>query len=619
MRAKLFALVFVGLFTAIPSVSAQSEKVLALGEYDFHHYYDYEELTRYLRDINEAFPNLTELSTLVTSEMGRDVWLLTINNPETGKAENKPGIYINQIHAGEVIAAMSNLYTIWYLLDNYGKNDYVTSIVDRNVWYFIPRLDVDGADAYLKQAPAGEDPDPTDSDGDFLFDEDPAEDIDGDGLIVQMRQEDPLGEWRLSEVDPRILIRRSPDDMDGTFYTLYSEGIDNDDDGRINEDPFATGFVSNRNYPFNWKTEAEQGGGKSFPMQEDVIYAEVSFLYAHPNVAVYIQSHCCGRVILRPPTTAVDAEFPFTQDLELYQIAAARALDLSGWNLATSVYEWNWPRGVPNTKRNQVYRGRDGNLENLPDVLQPEESLEDEPGSDRAAGFYSATGENEYLGDRGYYAWGSSLETAYNMYGIFAFADEHWAQPDYDKDGEISDLERLKWNDEEMGGAAFVDWHAFDHPTLGPVEIGGFVRHKMSPPEGARIQEECEMGNAYKIYLADLTPRLGIKSEVEDKGEGVYEVTLAVENKGFLPTALQQAQGVGITPKLALVLQVEPDDNLEVLFGDEKVALAHLEGNSESEDLTYIVRKRDLAAEASLSVTVAAPRAGQASSEIAIR
>ena len=619
MRGKMFVLVFIGFLLTISSAPAQDDKVLALEKYDFYHYYDYEELTSYLRDMNDAFPNLTELSTLATTDMGRSVWLLTINNPETGRAEDKPGLYIDQIHAGEVIAGMSNLYTIWYLLDNYGKDDYVTSIVDRNVWYMVPRLDMDGAEAYLKHRPAGEDPDPQDSDGDFLFDEDPTEDIDGDGFIVQMRQEDPLGEWKLSEVDPRAMVRRAPDDLDGTFYKLYAEGIDNDDDGSLNEDPFATGFLSNRNYPFNWKTEAGQGGGKSFPMQEGVTYAEVQFLYAHPNIAVYVQSHCCGRVILRPPTTGVDTEFPFTEDLQLYQIAAARALDRSGWDLATSVYEWNWPRGAPNTKRNQVYRGKDGELKNLPEVLQPEERIETEPGSGETPGFYSASGENEYQSDRGYFAWGSSLETAYNMYGIFAFADEHWAQPDYNKDGEISDLERLRWSDEEMGGAAFVDWHAFDHPTLGRVEIGGFVRHKMSPPEGELIQKECEMGNAYKIYLANLTPRLSIKSEIEDKGEGVYEVVLSVENAGFLPTALQQAQSVGISPKLALVLDVEPDDNLEILFGEEKLALAHIDGNSESAELTYIVRKKNPSDEASLRVTVAAPRAGKDTREIAIR
>jgi hypothetical protein len=62
-----------------------------------------------------------------------------------------------------------------------------------------------------------------------------------------------------------------------------------------------------------------------------------------------------------------------------------------------------------------------------------------------------------------------------------------------------------------------------------------------------------------------------------------------------------------------------PDDNLEILFGDEKMALPHIDGNSESEELTYIVRKKNPSEQALLEVTVAAPRAGRETREIAIR
>jgi murein tripeptide amidase MpaA len=470
MRGKIVFMVAIGLILAFSTAHGGADKVTALGKYDFYHYYEYEELTNYLKDINKTYPELTELSSFAKSGMGRDVWLLTINNPKTGKAEDKPGIFINQIHAGEVIAAQSNLYTIWYLLENYGKDDYITSIVDRNVWYMVPRLDVDGAEASLTGKPAGEDPDPVDDDKDFLFDEDPPEDIDKDGHIVQMRQKDPMGEWKVSEKDPRLLIRKAPDEVGGTYYKTYTEGIDNDGDGKINEDSFARGFLSNRNYPGNWKPDSVQRGGKRYPMQEGVTLAEVAFVDANPNIAIYVQSHCCGRVILRPPTTARDTEFAHRGDLRLYQVAAARALEHSGWQLATSVFEWRYPPGTPDKKRTQVYRDKDGKLKNLPDGMGPEEEED--------SSFYRWTGEDEYLGDRGYFAWGSSLETMYNIFGVFSFADEHWRQPDYDGDGEISNSERFKWNDEEMGGTRFVDWHAFDHPTLGEVEIGGWIRAK---------------------------------------------------------------------------------------------------------------------------------------------
>ncbi|NNM06881.1 MAG: hypothetical protein HKO65_17425, partial [Gemmatimonadetes bacterium] len=570
---SVFAL---GFLLVIPSLRGQ-EKASALGTYDFYHYYEYQELTSFLRDMHEAYPELTTLESMAETDMGRQVWLLTINNPATGPEADKPGIFINQIHAGEVIASTSNLYSIWYLLEHYGRDELITGLVDNNVWYWVPRLDMDGAEAYLTGQPAGEDPNATDNDGDFAFDEDPPEDVDGDGHIVQMRKVDPDGDWKLSASDPRIMVRKAPDEMNGTFYTLYTEGLDNDGDGEINEDGFSTGFLSNRNYPGNWRPDAVQGGGKMYPMQEGVTLAEVKFVASHPNIAIYIQSHCCGRVILRPPTTATDREFPQTRDLELFRVAAARALDRSGWNLATSVFEWRYPPGTPDRKASQVYRDKDGKLRNAPAGMFEEDEEED-------TGLYGFQNEwKDYQGDRGYYAWGSSLETMYNMFGIFAFADEHWAHPDYDGNGTISERERLRWNDEEMDGAMYVDWHAFDHPTLGGVEIGGWIRTKNSPPEGPLVQAESEMGNAYKIYMGGLTPRLEVEGDVSPTNPeaGIYQVDITVRNTGFLPTALQQARAMDVVDDV--LLEVAADSNLEILFGETKTGIGHIDGRSETD------------------------------------
>src|SRR5210317_10746 len=94
----------------------------ALGRYDFRHYYDYNELTAFMTDIHEAYPELTTLTSLATTPMGREVWMLIVNNPETGAPEEKPGFFANQIHSSEVIAAASGQYTIWYLLSRYGED-----------------------------------------------------------------------------------------------------------------------------------------------------------------------------------------------------------------------------------------------------------------------------------------------------------------------------------------------------------------------------------------------------------------------------------------------------------------------------------------------------------------
>jgi hypothetical protein len=610
-KIKAFVM-FVALLTSVFAFSGpeKTQKVVALGKYDFYHYFTYDKLTNYLQDIHLAYPHLTELSSMCKSQMGRDVWMFIINNPDTGEPEEKPGFFLNQIHSSEVIASMSCNYTIWYLLTNYGKDDEITQIVDSVVWYIVPRLDVDGAEAYLTGKPAGEDPNPVDSDGDFLFDEDPPEDLDGDGYIVQMRQKDPKGEMKISEKDPRRMVRKAKDETGGTYYKIYSEGIDNDEDGKINEDSFSMRFLSNRNYPGNWKPQTIQRGGGKYPMEESVTRAEVDFIADHPNIAIYVQHHCCGRVILRPPTTASDKDFKYKRDLELYKVASARCLEHSGWDLATSVYDWNYPPGTPNKKSSQIYRDKEGKLKNIPEAIDTDRRF-----SEPAFEFGM---ESEDCGcDSGYFAWGSSLETTYNLFGIFSLGDEHWNEPDYDKDGRVTTEERFKWNDEEMDGRLFVDWHPYEHPSLGPVEIGGRIRRKTSPPEGELIQKECEMGNKFVIYLAGLVPDIDVgEYEVTDKKGGIYQLDIAVINTGFLPTATEQARALRIDEPV--LLEVLPDDNLEIIYGETKTKLGQIEGYSESPKTTFILRVKDPAQRAVLEVHVSSQKAGRVKKDIII-
>ena len=441
-----------------------------------------------------------------------------------------------------------------------------------------------------------------DSDGDFLFDEDPPEDLDGDGYIVQMRQKDPKGDMKISENDPRHMVRKAKDETGGIYYKIYSEGIDNDEDGEINEDSFSMRFLSNRNYPGNWRPQAIQRGGGKYPMEESVTRAEVDFIADHPNIAIYVQHHCCGRVILRPPTTASDTDFKYKSDLELYKVASARCLEHTGWDLATSVYDWNYPPDTPNKKSTQIYRDKEGKLKNIPEAIDTDRRFS-EP--DLEFGMESEDGG----GDSGYFAWGSSLETTYNLFGIFSLGDEHWDAPDFDKDGRVTTEERFKWNDEQMDGRLFVDWHPYEHPSLGPVEIGGWIRRKTSPPEGELIQNECEMGNNFVIYLAGLVPNIDVgEFEVSDKKGGIYQLDIAVKNTGFLPTATEQAQALGIDEPI--LLEVLPDGNLEIIYGEAKTKLGHIDGYSESPKTTFILRVKDPTQKAVLGVQVSSQKGG---------
>ncbi|MFC1564239.1 hypothetical protein ACFL6G_04840, partial [candidate division KSB1 bacterium] len=219
---------------------------------------------------------------------------------------------------------------------------------------------------------------------------------------------------------------------------------------------------------------------------------------------------------------------------------------------------------------------------------------------------------------RGYFAWGSSLETTYDIFGIFSMATEHWASPDYDKNGSVSEEERFRWNDEEMDGKVFVNWHSYDHPTLGEVEIGGWPRTKTSPPEGELIQRECEMGNDFIIYLAEQRPKIDFGDiEITDKEDGIFQLDISVRNTGFLPTETEQAYKLNVLDPTLLV--VEPGDNVEIIYGEDKVKLGKIDGFSESEKLTYIIRVKRGTRNPVLNVFVTSQRAGKVSKEIILK
>jgi hypothetical protein len=105
--------------------------------------------------------------------------------------------------------------------------------------------------------------------------------------------------------------------------------------------------------------------------------------------------------------------------------------------------------------------------------------------------------------------------------------------------------------------------------------------------------------------------------EITDKEGGIYQVDIKVKNAGFLPTATQQA--VELKAVEPVLLTVVPNENVEILLGEDKAKLGQINGYSESETATYIVRIKDPSQKAALKVSAESQRAGKDSREILIR
>ncbi len=137
-------------------------------------------------------------------------------------------------HAGEVTGGEAGLHLVHVLATKYGSDALVTEALDHFSYYVIPRVNPDGAETYLTGT-TPKNPNPRDNDGDGRFDEDPPEDVNGDGIISYMRIRDPNGPLCTHPEDPRLMVARKGGEP-GQWRMIGREGRDNDGDGQVNED-----------------------------------------------------------------------------------------------------------------------------------------------------------------------------------------------------------------------------------------------------------------------------------------------------------------------------------------------------------------------------------------------
>ena len=313
---------------------------------NFARYLRPHEMEEVLRGLVREYPTLAALEQVGASMEGRPLWALTVTNRETGDALDKPGVYVDgNHHAGEVTSEMVCLYTIWHLLTGYGEDDERTALLDRYTFYFRPIVAPDGVEFYLttpytlRSSPR---PYPHAEPAPWLH----PEDIDGDGVIAQMRIADPAGEWRASDHDPRLLVRRREDEQGGTYYRLYTEGIIAHDpaDGPLDRTtivnaPPRWGLDFNRSYPHNWQPEHRQSGAGPYPLYPPETRAGVEFTLAHPNIGAIVNYHTAGGFCFVLPSSRSLGEYPHHDLTGDYRVLSRKFAELTGQPLFQSYTE----------------------------------------------------------------------------------------------------------------------------------------------------------------------------------------------------------------------------------------------------------------------------------------
>jgi hypothetical protein len=236
---------------------------------------------------------------------------------------------------------------------------------------------------------------------------------------------------------------------------------------------------------------------------------------------------------------------------------------------------------------------------------------------------------------------GAFDDWAYDQLGIYAFTVELWdmigeagiKERDFIEwfrnHPEEDDLKLLAWNDEQLDGKGFVNWRSFDHPQLGPVEIGGWIERRTfgNPPEKFLLQT-LEPNTEFLLAHARMTPKLELRALAATAlGEGLFRITAVIANSGYLPTyGSKRAQELRtIRP---IEIKIELPAGAEIITGQATQDIGQLEGRASKRALwgagyaTDNLRKLEWVVRApnggSITVSAASQRAGTARQEVNI-
>jgi hypothetical protein len=470
----------------------------------FDRYYTYEEVVEALKLLHSTYPQLTKLDLVGKSEEGREIYALTINNPKTGEAPGKPGVYVDgNIHGNEIQAGEVCLYFANLLLTKYGENEKITRVVDKNAYYILPVVNVDGRAHFFNDAQTPSSSRsfrvPKDEDRDGLLDEDGPDDLDGDGNICMLRIKDPLGDYKTDPEDKRLMIPAKPGEK-GEWTLLGEEGIDNDNDGKINED--SDGYLdANRNWGYNWQPPYIQSGAGNFPLSGLGVKAIAEYVHQRPNIIVNFAFHNSGGMWLRAP--AIKEEKVDSRDVAVYDIIGKNALKM------TPGY-----------------------------VYQPSYDLYDTFG-DTDSHMFNLEGSYSFVGELFMRSQETYRENADKPLppSPDAASGRRGGNPEVSR-------EQIRFNDYLGLNELYKDWKPYKHPVYGEVEIGGWVKMSSSHRNAMVV-----------LYASEQTPEISMEIfEVKEIEKNLHLVRVRLKNGKGLPSMSSKAISSNLYPQDILKL-----------------------------------------------------------------
>jgi len=510
----------------------------------FKDFFDFAQTERFCRSLARARPKVCRLETIGYSREGRPIYMLTITDFATGDPQDKPAYLVHgNIHATELAGTHAALMTARQLLADHDARR--SDLLRRVVFHVVPRLNPDGAE--YAQTTSGVIRSRIDRQPlvpNMLY----QEDVNGDGLVLTMRQKHPDGPFAKDPADPRLMIERRGD-VKPPFYRLLPEGLiyewDGSDDIRVE----GRQFDWNRNWSYDWRPEPEQGGAGDFPFSEIEMRALADWIHARGNLFGVLGYHTGPNAVLMPPSTGSLDDLD-AGDLRMIQDIGEIGAKHTGFP-ATHVVNYKHDRD-----RTINLRGHFHNF-----------------------GYHHL----------GLFVFEFELGTMYNTPNITS-KEIHACRTTQETEAIIRRIMRWWDRNRRRAPALFKPWRRFRHPQLGDVEIGGLLRKYLYNPTPAELATIAKHTYRFTVDHAAKHPWMRIEDVTVDAvARGVCRVRARIANRGELPTNVtHKGKSLGRIKPVGVQFQV--GEGARVLSRQAHYDLGHLAGLTGGRVLEWFVQ-----------------------------
>lgn len=503
-------------------------------------YHSNSELTSRIRELGTKYPQLCTVRSLGKTSAGNDIWLISIG---TGNRDSKPAMaVVSGVDGKHITGRELALGFATRILQNSTKNQ-IRDLLEKMTFYVIPDASPEASSQFSSpiRYERSVNSRPTDDDRDFQTDEDPCEDLNGDGLITLIRIKDPAGKYLISSEDERIMAEADLSKGETGSYHVFTEGTDNDKDGKFNEDG-AGGVSFNRNFTYNYE---EFGAGTGlYPVSEPETKAVADFLFDRFNVYSVIT-------------------FGPQDNLGQPMKAPDRQTDAGRQNQDPD-------QGFTRMQRTKITS-----------IMKSDETI-NRLVSEKYHSITGLKGSPAPVSEPGNF-----MEWAYFHYGRYSFSTPGWWFS-YEK-GKNAGAELLKKSGNEKSSELFVPWTVTDHPDFPgkTVEVGGLKPFALINPPADSLPGLIESHYEFITEVAAMHPELEfLDVKTENAGENIFRISMLVHNKGLFATCAEIGDQ-NIWTRI-MRINLEPSKGQTILSGSKVQRIQRLQGD-ESAEFSWLI------------------------------